>query len=181
MPDLRDTKGKIKIGLIAMACVDIVAVGLLWSPLIGSAASRRAQMDQLNRELQEKTRQVAPLREIDKKVIVAAQQINTLYKERLPAFDSEISDRIGKLAQQSGIRILQAKYKTEDTESVGLAPVLVEAELSGDYLQLVRFVNSVERDKMFFILNSVALGGEQNGPVKLEMKLETYLKTGATE
>src|SRR4051812_48225953 len=104
MPDLRDTKGKIKIGLIAMACVDIVAVGLLWSPLIGSAASRRAQMDQLNRELQEKTRQVAPLREIDKKVIVAAQQINTLYKERLPAFDSEISDRIGKLAQQSGIR-----------------------------------------------------------------------------
>ena len=56
--------------------------------------------------------------------------------------------------------------------------MLVEAELSGDYLQLVRFVNSVERDKMFFILNSVALGGEQNAPVKLEMKLETYLKTG---
>jgi len=177
MPDLRDTKRKIKIGLIAMACVDVVAMGLLWSPLVGSAASRRAQMDQLNHELQEKTRQVAPLRDIDKKVTLAAGQINTLYKDRLPTFDSEISERIGKLAQQSGVRILQAKYKSEDTEPVGLQPVLVDAELSGDYLQLVRFVNSVERDKMFFILNSVALGGEQNGPVKLELKLETYLKS----
>jgi len=110
-------------------------------------------------------------------VTLAASQINTLYKDRLPTFDSEISERIGKLAQQSGVRILQAKYKSEDTEPVGLQPVLVDAELSGDYLQLVRFVNSVERDKMFFILNSVALGGEQNGPVKLELKLETYLKS----
>jgi len=179
MPDLRDTKRKIKIGLIAMVCVDVVALGLLWSPLVGSPSSRRQQMDQLNRELQEKTRQVAPLRDIDKKVTLAAKQIDTLYKDRLPTFDSEISERLGKLAQQSGVRILQAKYKTEETESVGLAPVLVDAELSGDYLQLVRFVNSVERDKMFFIMNSVALGGEQNGPVKLELKLETYLKSNS--
>ena len=29
---------------------------------------------------------------------------------------------------------------------------------------------------MFFIIDSVNLGGEQQGPVKLNMKLETYLK-----
>src|SRR5215471_3021851 len=108
MPDLRNTKRKIQIGLIALGCVDVIAAGLLWSPLVGSAASRRAQMDQLNHELQEKTRQVAPLRDIDKKVTQASAQINTLYKDRLPTFDSEISERMGKLAQQSGVRILQA-------------------------------------------------------------------------
>jgi hypothetical protein len=32
---------------------------------------------------------------------------------------------------------------------------------------------------MFFIINSVAFTGEQTGPVKLQMKLETYLKAGA--
>ncbi len=32
---------------------------------------------------------------------------------------------------------------------------------------------------MFFIINSVTLGGQQQGPVKLSMKLETYLKAGS--
>ena len=48
----------------------------------------------------------------------------------------------------------------------------------GDYLQLVRFINSLERDQMFFLVNSVVLGGEQGGVVKLELKMNTYLKTG---
>jgi hypothetical protein len=31
---------------------------------------------------------------------------------------------------------------------------------------------------MFFIINSVTLGGLPQGPVNLTMKLETYLKVG---
>jgi hypothetical protein len=44
-----------------------------------------------------------------------------------------------------------------------------------DYLQL-RFINSLERDPLFFIIDSVDLGGEQSGVVKLQLKLETYQK-----
>jgi hypothetical protein len=62
---------------------------------------------------------------------------------------------------------------------VGLTPIEVDAELSGNYLQLVRYVNSLERDQLFFIVNSVELGGQQGGIVKLQIKLETYLRTGA--
>jgi hypothetical protein len=62
---------------------------------------------------------------------------------------------------------------------VGLVPVEVEANLGGGYLQLVRFVNSLERDDLFFIVESVDLGGEQGDTVKLHMKLRTYLRTGA--
>jgi hypothetical protein len=60
-----------------------------------------------------------------------------------------------------------------------LQPLKIEADFSGDYLQLVRFVNSVERAPLFFIIDSVELGGEQAGVVRLQLKLETYLKTGA--
>jgi type IV pilus assembly protein PilO len=55
----------------------------------------------------------------------------------------------------------------------------IEADLAGDYMQLVRFVNALERDQLFFLVDSVVLGGEQGGIVKLQLKLETYLKTGA--
>ena len=57
--------------------------------------------------------------------------------------------------------------------------VEIEADLAGDYLQLVRFINALERDHLFFLVDSVVLGGEQGGVVKLQLKLETYLKTGA--
>jgi type IV pilus assembly protein PilO len=54
----------------------------------------------------------------------------------------------------------------------------MEADLSGNYIALAKFINALERDDMFFIISSVELGGEQTGPIKLQMKLETYLKAG---
>ena len=51
--------------------------------------------------------------------------------------------------------------------------------MAGDYLQLVRFVNGLEREQMFFLVDSVGLAGDQAGLVKLQLKLETYLKMGA--
>ncbi|PYX95403.1 MAG: hypothetical protein DMG71_09395 [Acidobacteria bacterium] len=178
MPDLRETRQKIKMVLIAMLCLDVVAAVLLFSPLVGSSNSRQGQLGQLWRELQQKTRQVEPLRGMDKKVALAGQQIDDFYKERLPGQDSAIFGEIGKVASQSGVKVLQAKSKVDDPQPVGLRPITIEAELSGDYLQLVRFINALERDKMFFIIDSVTLGGQQTGPVKLQMKLETYLKAG---
>jgi len=31
---------------------------------------------------------------------------------------------------------------------------------------------------MIFLIDNLSLGGEQTGPIKLQMKLETYLKAG---
>jgi type IV pilus assembly protein PilO len=178
MPDLRGTRSKIHKVLIAMLSVDLVCAGLLFSPLVGSSESRRVQLEQLWHELQQKTRQVEPLRGMDEKVALAGKQIDDFYKHRLPSQDSAIFEEIGKVASQSGAKVLQAKSKVEDPEPIGLRPVTIEADLSGDYLQLVKFINALERDKMFFIVDSVTLGGEQSGPVKLQLRLLTYSRTG---
>ena len=52
----------------------------------------------------------------------------------------------------------------------------IEADFAGNYTSLAKFINALERDEMFFIINSVNLGGEPQGPVKLKLKMETYLK-----
>jgi type IV pilus assembly protein PilO len=179
MPDLGETRRKLKIAMAAMAVVDVAALALLFSPVVGSERSRREDLNQLWRQLQVKTRQVEPLRGLDKKIVTASQQIDSFYKDRLPTQDSAISGELGKVASQSGVRIAQIKYKLEDPEPVGLRPMEIEADLVGDYLQLVRFINALERDQLFFIIESVELGGEQGGVVKLQMKMQTYMKTGA--
>ncbi len=179
MPDVREIRKKVKIAIAALALLDVAAAAILFSPLVGSEPSRREQLDQLWRDLQQKTHEAEPLKDVDKKISAARLQIDDFYKNRLPAQDSAIYEELGKVAGQSGVHIGQIRSKAKDTESVGLRPVEIDADFSGGYLQLVRFINALERDPLFFIVDSVQLGGEQGGVVKLQLKLETYQKARA--
>ncbi len=178
MPDLRQARKNIKTALAILLGVDVVAAAVLFSPLVGSTESRRQELNQLWSELQTKTRLVEPLTNLDKKVVTANGQIADFYKKRFPSQQSQILTALGKLASADGVTIEQVKYKVVDTGASYLHPVEMEAELSGNYVSLAKFINALERDEMFFIINSISLGGEQKGPIKLQMKLETYLKVG---
>lgn len=179
MPDLRQTRKKIKMALAVLLGVDVAALAILFSPLVGSTESRRLQLGQLWSELQIKTRQVEPLKNLDKKVIVANKQITDFYKQRFPSEDSQIVTEVGKVAMENGVAIEGAHYKVLEPMVGHLAPVEMEAQLSGNYVSLAKFINALERDNTFFIINSIALAGEPKGPIKLQMKFETYLKAGA--
>ncbi|MGA2694422.1 MAG: hypothetical protein ABSE92_00070 [Terriglobales bacterium] len=193
MPDLRETRRQLKIGMAALLAVDVVALGLLISPIIGSEASRRDQLSTLWKELQIKTREVEPLKGLDKKIPVARGEIDGFYKARFSSEQSDISADLGKLAQQSGVKISEIKYKEKaeddlgavresqgiDPAQVGLRKIQIDAGFEGNYVQLIRFVNALERNHLFFLVDGVELGGRENGIVQLKMSLETYLKTGA--
>ena len=176
MADLRETRRKLKVAMIAMMALDVVGVIVFLSPLVGSLDSRKQEIQRLYADERRKTREVEPLRGLDKKVVIADDEIRTFYQDRLPDRESEIASQFGKIANQTGVKLGQVKYDAKDSNEVGLAQVLIDASCQGDYLQLVRFINSLERDKTFFIIDSVVLGDAQGGSVKLQIKLETYLR-----
>jgi type IV pilus assembly protein PilO len=179
MPDLRQTRKDIKTSLAIMLAVDVVAMAVLFSPLVGSTESRRQELNQLWSELQIKTRQVEPLRNLDQKVIAANGQIADFYKKRFAGQQSQIVTQFDKLAAANGVAVEQTKYKVLEEDAGRLHPVEIEADLTGNYVSLAKFINALERDDMFFLISSISLGGEQKGPIKLQMKLQTYLKAGA--
>ena len=179
MPDLGNSRRKLKIAIGAMLAADVVAVAVLFSPLVGSSESRKLQLNKLRIELQKKTREVEPLRGMDKKIVLAKDQIGGFYKDRFAAKDSDLANELGKLAAENGIRIQKARYKEDDAESSGVIPVEIQGSFSGDYLQLVRFINTLERSKLFFTVDGVELAGESAGPVKLEITMHSYLRAGA--
>ena len=179
MPDLRQTRKNIKTAMVVMGAVDVLALVIFISPLVGSADTRRQEMNQLQTELNTKTRQVAPLQNLPQKVVTASHQITDFYKKRFASQDSQIPTEFGKLAAANGVTIEQEKYKMKNAEAGGLQSVEMEADLAGNYTSLAKFINALERDEMFFIINSVTLGGEPTGPVKLNVKLEAYLKAGS--
>ncbi len=179
MPDLKSTKNKLIAVVAGMIAIDVAAVGILFSPLVGSQQSRRAQIEDLWKELRLKTKQVEPLRGMDKKIASAQEQIHDFYQQRLPEQDSDISESLGKVASESGVKMSMVKYSPKDEQLPGLAPVMIEADFSGGYSQLVHFINALERNKLFFIVDGLNLDSSQQGTVQLRLSLETYLRTGS--
>jgi Tfp pilus assembly protein PilO len=179
MPDLGKSRRKLKIAIGAMVAADVIALAVLFSPLVGSAESRRLQVGQLQAELTKKTSEVKPLRGMPDKIVLAKGQITEFYKDRFAAKDSELLNELGKLAPENGVRMQQARYKQEEAETSGIVPVEIEGSFSGDYLQLVRFINALERSTMFFEVDGVDLAGESAGPVKLQITIHSYLRSGA--
>ena len=180
MPDLRKTRKNLTTALAVLAGIDLLAAILYFSPFVGSAESRRQELNRLQADLTLKTRQVAPLKDLPRKVVVANEQISDFYKRRFPSQNSQIYTEVGKIAAANGVRIQQVRYKAEDNPPIsGLQPTELDADLAGTYTSLAKFINALERDDMFFIINSVTLGNDPQGPVKLSLRLETYLKVGS--
>jgi type IV pilus assembly protein PilO len=177
MPALAGTRKRLGIAFAIMALVCVVALAILASPLVRERSDDITQL-QIQRTLQQQ--QVDRVGDIDKKIAEAGKQIADFYKDRLPTRDSAISDSLGKMAAESGVKLEQVKYGSKEAVPAGLRPLEIEASLSGQYPQLARFLNSVERNQpVFFIVDSIDLGGEQNGIVRLQVKLRTFSRAGA--
>lgn len=175
MADLRKARKKLQIAAGVLLALDIAAGALLLSPYAGSEASRKQELHQLWIDL--KARETAPWRGLDKKIPKAQQEIADFYRDRFPAGYSEISTNVDRIASESGVRIASERYEQKQADVDGLQQVEVQADVSGDYLQLVKFINTLERNKLFFLVTGLQLGGDQNGQVKLQIKIQTYLRS----
>jgi type IV pilus assembly protein PilO len=160
--------------LLVLACI-----GYLMSPAGRSRQARQRDLAALKLQVAAKRVEVLPTRGMDGKLKQASTDIAEFYQERFPAEYSTVSEQLGKLAAASGVQIAAVKYDDKDAPVQGLRKLEIEVTLSGSYLQEVKFINSLERDKLFFVIDGVTLG-EQQGNVRLQLKVETYLRSGAT-
>ena len=180
MANLRRARKRFTTVAIVLAALDVVAVGFLLSPFGRSRSVRELEYADARRELQMKIRDAVPLRGMDKKLDVARQEIADFYRERFPSQYSAVSSELGKVAGETGVRVSQISYDPKPAEVPNLQQVSINANLDGDYLQVVKFINALERDRMFFIVDSLTLAQEQGGMVRLQLKLETYLRSERT-
>jgi hypothetical protein len=128
-----------------------------------------------------KTAEIAkrPLEGLDDKLTDATMDADKFYETRLPSAYSEVLAELGALTNKQGVKLKSVQYGQApvlDGSAGALTEVRMDAILNGDYRPLVLFMNSLERDKMFFLINGVTLTGQQSGMVGLRLKLTTYLR-----
>lgn len=177
MASIGEIRKKWMPALIGLGVINLACVGYLLSPWGRSRQARQREYYELRAQLTAKRQEVLPTRGMDQKLKQASQDISSFDDRRLPGHYSAVAEELGKLAVDTGVHFAGLKYDEKDAAIEGLRKLNVEITLSGDYLQEVKFINALERDKMFFLIDGVNLA-EQQGNVRLQLKLETYLRGG---
>ena len=180
-------------GVLLLLLVNVyllVQMGFAWKLANSQNADALAQQ-----RMQLKMAEIAakPLQGLDVKLQAASEEADRFYMERLPVSYSEIATELGVLKNRSGVRLGRINYSqpaaaggaggNKALTNIGpdqyggkLTEVQMDANLTGDYRALVLFLNEAERDKVFFLINGVALTGQQTGQVSLRIRLTTYLR-----
>lgn len=124
--------------------------------------------------------QMSHLEGLPEKVEQARKDADAFYEKRFAPNNSTMVSELGALTSKNNVRLTRAQYTF--TPSINnLTEVRIDASLSGEYTQLMRFINDLERDKnhVFFIINTLTLNGQQGGLVNLRLRMTTYLRSSS--
>jgi Tfp pilus assembly protein PilO len=97
--------------------------------------------------------------------------------------NSAITAELDDLAKKAGLQIQSLSFRHKDLDARNLTQVELEISVNGPYANIVKFMNSLQRSKNPYAVDSVVLqtGGLQSAPNDLHigMHLKTFLRTAA--
>jgi type IV pilus assembly protein PilO len=179
----RVTKLNLYVVLLALVVAADVFIGvrfaLAWRAI---RSNQSGEFIQQEARLQQLESQMKHLNGLPQKVDAADVAAQKFYSARIAPNYSTVLAQLGAVAAKNNVRLSRAAYAQNAAPS-GLTELRIDAGLSGQYSDLMRFINGLERDKdhVFFIINGVTLNGQQGGLVNLRLRLTTYLRGGATD
>lgn len=90
---------------------------------------------------------------------------------------SALSENFGDLARAAGVRASNITYRTGNPDQRGVIQVEIGASVSGDYPNIVRFINGLEHSDTFYVLDSLTLGAGSTGGLGLNLHLRTFFRS----
>jgi hypothetical protein len=170
-------------GLIlgVLGLVDLLLIVYLLLPST-SASGKAAQEKSLMAQKTALSREVTPLRGIDKKLGQTRVDIAAFYAEKIPSQFSQISQHLEKLTQEAGVSTLGIHYNEE--KNVGneknnlpnIQRINIDTTVTGEYAKVARFINAMEQDKFVFIIDQISLSSQDSGVISLQIEFQTFLK-----
>lgn len=158
--------------LLALAIVLAIRLGLDWAA-IDRRAGEVASGKQV--ELRALEHETAPLRGLDKKVAITRTEMRNFFARRIPPNYSSIVSEFNGMAVKNGVRLSRAQF-SQGPPGLDLTEISIDSGVSGEYPQIMHFINGLERDQMFFVIRAMSLTGQQGGMVNLRLRVSTWLR-----
>jgi type IV pilus assembly protein PilO len=97
--------------------------------------------------------------------------------------DSAVTAELDELSKKAGLQIQSEAFRHKDVAGRNLTQVEIEIAVNGEYTNIVKFMNSLQRSKTSYSVDSVVLqtGGSQAAPNDLHIGLhmKTFFRTSA--
>jgi hypothetical protein len=179
MPVLTQQRRRFTALLVAMGVICLVAALFLIAPITASSAQRYQELTDKQQQLRAKEAENKPIQRLSELIERAKVDYRMFSSDRLAAFPSTVYNNIYDLARKNNVSLGEMKYEAFDDppEASGLKLLRVQARVSGDYSNLVRFINALERNKLFFVIRDLQLSDIRGqNSVQLALSTDTYLR-----
>ncbi len=178
--------------LAVLAAVNVLFFALLLRPAGERAREDRDRLGKMQEDLSERRKAVARLRDIDSRLDTARKQDQDFYHQRfLPRATgfSSLMAEIEKLANSAHVRRAGVGYSLAEVPGhPELNEVQMTTTIEGEYQNVVQFINQLERDPLFLMVDQIAAAGSgqsatgppaarQKAPVRISLRLLTYFRT----
>jgi hypothetical protein len=126
-------------------------------------------------------------KEIEKKIPDYVKAFDA-YEGNLPLAsngNSVISEELSSVAKTTHVQLEEQRFRPKDVPGRDLREIELDATVSGDYANIVRFLNALQRSKNTYIVNSLGLESETANPgatagtptgLKVNLHLRTFFR-----
>ena len=168
--------------LLGLALANIVVYGAVTYRLATKQERLTQQQASLSEEIATRQAELAALREeqerIERNDAVAEQFWSEVVQPLTPGLTDALAE-IDQLARQSNVERGRTSYSQEVLD-VGLSEMNVSMPLQGDYFDLIRFINVLERSERFFLVREIALRDAAEGLLSLRCDVSFFVKPPET-
>jgi len=170
----------IALGLVLAGVIFVgVRFALAWSAIRSEQSSTFTEEEIRYGQLKA---QMARLNGLPEKVQAADQDAQKFYEARIAPNYSTMIGQLDGTAEKDHVRLTRSAYAPAPAIQ-GLTEVNIDAGLSGQYSDMMHFINDIERDRnhVFFLIKGVTFTGQQGGLVNLRIRLTSYLRSDAAD
>ncbi len=164
----------------------VLVNGLVFAGVTHRLANKQerlaVELERLRDELGEKQEELRVLTESEARAARNAEAVRRFWsdvvQERAPGL-TEAWDEIDRLASETNVARGRTGYDRELLD-VGLEQIKATMPVAGDYFDLVRFINRLERSERFFLVEQIAISQRETGEatIQLDCSIAFFLKAG---
>ncbi len=181
--------------LVILVIVNVLFFALALRPAGARAREESQRVSKFEDDLKTRRAYVGRLRDIESKLDEARSEDAAFFQQKfLPRATgfSTIMEEVQKLGLETHVRRSGASYNLRDVPGHSdLYEVQIQTNVEGAYTNIIEFINRVERDPLFLLIDEISAAGGgpavgpaagpaaqsgQAGPVRLSVRLITYFR-----
>lgn len=172
---------QVLIVLGALAAFDLLFWAFAVRPTAEREADQRTRVEILERQIQDKSTALEQLRDAARRVGSAQGEgdklLTELTFERRTTF-SNLLRELGEDASEAQVEVREISFNNDEIAgNADYGMVSINANFRGQYANLVRFLNLLDRSERFLIIDRLgAFPREDTGDLQITMRIDTFMR-----